>query len=648
MGIVTVRRVTQGFFLALALGLALVATYGEAWWQLRGWPTSWLLELDPLVALATLLATRTLYAGLLWALVTVVLTLLLGRVFCGWLCPLGTLQQIAGWLRRRGLRPREKVAVNQPHRAHVVKYYLLLLLLFAAAADLLPLGVRATARRPLLLGLVLLAMVAGAGWLVARRIVRDRLRAALLVCGGFVLWTGLGFALRPVVPSVATLQIGLLDPIPLFYRSIDLVALPLVEGPIGLVWAQPRHVSGALLLGLVFLAVLLTSLLRPRFYCRFVCPLGALLGLLARNALWRVGRRAAPEDGASGRACTRCGRCERDCEGACAPTERLRGPECVVCLNCVAPCTSETLAYTAGAVAPEHTPAVALSRRGFAATLAGGLLAGPLLRLPGVKAEEGHADLVRPPGATPEDVFLARCVKCGQCMRICPTNVLQPLGFGHGLERLWTPALDNRAGTSGCQPACVACSLVCPTGAIRRMTMAEKLGRDEFAEAGPIRLGTGFVDRGRCLPWAMDTPCLVCEENCPVSPKAIYQREVFQPLRGGGGTIIEAAGAALRVAATGLELERIGNGDFYAVVAGARRRIVGATAEQLYLESPLPPEAPPKLSIQVRLLQPYVDPHLCTGCGICEHVCPVAGRAAIRVTSENESREPFRRLVLPR
>jgi hypothetical protein len=59
----------------------------------------------------------------------------------------------------------------------------------------------------------------------------------------------------------------------------------------------------------------------------------------------------------------------------------------------------------------------------------------------------------------------------------------------------------------------------------------ERLGKGDFASTGPIRIGMAFVDRGRCLPWAMDRPCIVCQENCPVSPKAIFTRKEFRPVR---------------------------------------------------------------------------------------------------------------------
>ena len=92
---------------------------------------------DPLIALGTILTTRTLYAGLAWAGVTVALSVVLGRFFCGWLCPFGTLHQLFGWVGRRKRKFAERVAVNQYHPAQVIKYYLLIALLTAAAGSVI-------------------------------------------------------------------------------------------------------------------------------------------------------------------------------------------------------------------------------------------------------------------------------------------------------------------------------------------------------------------------------------------------------------------------------------------------------------------------------------------------------------------------------
>ena len=107
---------------------------------------------------------------------------------------------------------------------------------------------------------------------------------------------------------------------------------------------------------------------------------------------------------------------------------------------------------------------------------------------------------------------------------MCPNNALHPTLPEAGLEGLWTPVLVPRIGY--CEPSCVLCSQVCPTGAIWEITQAEKGWVTGSADknAKPVRLGTAFYDRGRCLPWAMATECIVCEEWCPTSPKAIYLR----------------------------------------------------------------------------------------------------------------------------
>ena len=154
-----------------------------------------------------------------------------------------------------------------------------------------------------------------------------------------------------------------------------------------------------------------------------------------------------------------------------------------------------------------------LSRRGFLVSLLSGVAAVPVTRLGDTLGASWSPTLIRPPGALREEDFLKRCIKCGQCMRICPTNIIHPAHFQGGLEGFWTPILDFRAGTSGCQYNCIACGHVCPTAAIRPITVDEKQGKNDFTPGGPVRLGTAFVDRGRCLPWAMDKPCIVCQET---------------------------------------------------------------------------------------------------------------------------------------
>jgi len=236
-------------------------------------------------------------------------------------------------------------------------------------------------------------------------------------------------------------------------------------------------------------------------------------------------------------------------------------------------------------------------------------------------------------------------------MRVCPTNVIQPGGIEGGLESLWTPVLNNRIGSSGCQYNCVACGQICPTAAIRPITLSEKHGEGEFAEAGPIRMGTAFVDRSRCLAWAMNKPCIVCEENCPVSPKAIYTREVFELVRDGIFIVEEIDSDEVRLSEGGLVPGKYGTGDYYAVLNGGKpQKIVDNTESSIKLSLDEKIENKPSegvtLQIQVRLQRPYVDIEKCIGCGICEHECPVSGKRAIRVSAEGETRSDKRKLFL--
>jgi len=167
-------------------------------------------------------------------------------------------------------------------------------------------------------------------------------------------------------------------------------------------------------------------------------------------------------------------------------------------------------------------------------------------------------------------------------MKVCPNNALQPAVSEAGLEGLWTPVLVPRIGY--CEPSCVLCSQVCPPGAIWEITPKEKawvVGVN--SESKPIRIGTAFYDRGRCLPWAMATECIVCEEWCPTSPKAIYVQDA---------EMIDAKG-------------------------------------------------------QVKMLkQPRVDPQLCVGCGACEFACPVQGLPAVAVSSIGATRSKKNQILL--
>ena len=133
MKIVTVRRISQIFFFLLFIWFCIVSTVGDEFRQVRAWPVSWFLELDPLVAIGTILTTHSLYRPLLWALATVILTIIFGRFFCGWVCPFGSLHHFMGFLGKRNKKTSQRIQLNKYRKAQCIKYVILLVLLFMAA-----------------------------------------------------------------------------------------------------------------------------------------------------------------------------------------------------------------------------------------------------------------------------------------------------------------------------------------------------------------------------------------------------------------------------------------------------------------------------------------------------------------------------------
>ena len=649
MNIVTTRRICQGFFFVLFLLFCVVTTLGDQWWQLRGWPVNWIIQLDPLVGLATLLSTRKVYAGLLWGLVTIILTIILGRFFCGWICPFGSIHQFVGFLARRKRSIPEKIKLNRYHPGQSIKYWILIFLLTVSTLELAIDLIRLPETNRLLFAILMLAILT---WIILSAVRQTRANPKKM---GFVflifiaLWLLSSTLFNGYQTSAASLQIGLLDPIPLVYRSINLVILPLVDRTAVSISAISRVYGGTWLIAAIFLSAVLLNLAVPRFYCRFICPTGAMFGILSRLAIWRMGT--------TKNECIDCHLCEKNCEGACSPTSQIRINECVLCMNCLNECRHNIMTYQIAPSASGEILAPDLSRRQFLVSAVSGAAVIPMLRVSGHLGGNWDPALVRPPGALPEKAFLSRCIKCGQCMRICPTNVIHPAGLQGGLEGLWTPVLNFRTGTSGCQFNCIACGNLCPTAAIRPISIDERQGRNHYAERGPIKIGTAFVDRGRCLPWAMDTPCIVCQENCPVSPKAIQTREVFNTIDTGSKLIVaKADDLYIEFQGTGPGMNQFATGDYFTVVLPSTdhrlRRIVSNWERGLRVADGLPFESPPlpgsRIEIQIRLQQPYVDLKHCIGCGVCEHECPVPGKRAIRVTADNESRTPEHALLLKR
>ncbi len=546
---VKIRRAYEVLFLGLFLFFLFITDLR----YLKGWPVSLFLEATPLVAVATALTTHTIYRNLVWGLVIIAITMMVGRVWCNWMCPFGILHHMFGWIGNRR-NTKQMIEVNRYRKIYAIKYYILAVMIAMASLWIIPTAIDAP----------------GNIWQAYQGAELRQTGIARVVAA---VETGVARAAEEHKRSNSSLQIGLLDPIALTVRSMTTSVLPTVHKATESVYTEPREYWQAWIVGLIFIGFLVANWWIPRFFCRVVCPLGALLGIFSRFALWRIDRDPVR--------CTDCDLCLKSCEGASDPQGDLRKSECFVCLNCIEDCPHDALSFRFLPRKASEVAYPAVGRRQLVLAGLFGLFFFPMTRLSGGVRKNFQRGAIRPPGSVAEDEFLRRCIKCDQCIRVCPTNVLQPALFEAGLEGLWTPIMISKMGW--CELNCTLCSQVCPTGAIREISIVEKLGIGPFEAKGPIKTGTAFYNQGRCLPWAMDTSCVVCEEVCPVSPKAIFTRNV---------EVTDRWGAIL-------ELKR-----------------------------------------------PYIDPVKCIGCGICEHECPVKDDPAVYVTAIGESRSKDRSLLL--
>jgi polyferredoxin len=459
------RRAVQAFMLLLSLWL-IIYSYRD----LRGaWAADALLRLNPLAGLATILSGSGRTGPSPWLVflpgfVLLLLALDLGRLWCGWLCPLGTVIDVATpRRRRRSAASKEAPALGARAVARKLKYGVLLVILFGALWGSLTLMIL----DPLTIWVrsVTTMILPGLHWLITR--------------AEFLLY------------RVAWLH-GPLD-------AIDAV----LRGPI-LSHKQPIY-GGVLLLAGLFGGVLALNLVAPRAWCRYLCPLGALYSLVSR-ASWL--KRDVSE------ACVDCGRCARECRMGtidAGATYASNPGECILCMDCFADCPTSAIRLKRRPGLVWGRPYDPTRRQALGALgVSLGLLALWRIDRPAHQPDDRR---LRPPGAE-EDRLLATCIRCGACLRTCPSHGLQPSLTESGVEGLWTPILVPRLGH--CEYTCTACGDICPTGAIPSLSLTEKRR---------AVIGKAYIDPELCIAWSGRGPCIVCEEMCPLPEKAIRLEE---------------------------------------------------------------------------------------------------------------------------
>lgn len=387
------------------------------------------------------------------ALVVAVVTGLFGRLYCSSICPLGTFQDIViRWSRRRRHRRWFRYS-RAPYRLHYG-----------------------------LLGLTCLLGALGSMVLVN-------------VLEPFSIFGRIASGLaRPILMTVNNLGAVLLS-------SFDVYGLSAMPTP-------PLE-FGLLAVPVVFLAAIAAlSFFRGRLFCNSLCPVGALLGLVSRRAIFKL-----VIDHST---CKDCGLCEKVCKARCidSTAKTIDFDACVGCFNCLEACPTVGLIYEGShrgtaKVSKEHLDT---GRRRFlqasSAPLAGLLLPAGLSdgsdSLAAVRGAVAAAGPITPPGSVGVSRFSSLCTACHLCVSVCPTQVLQPSFLEYGFAGMFQPHMDY--AVSYCNYDCVLCGDVCPSGAIVRISAEDK----RLTQIGKAR----FI-KDDCIVITKKKDCAACAEHCP-------------------------------------------------------------------------------------------------------------------------------------
>ena len=378
-------------------------------------PINLFSRLNPLQAITAMIGGREIIVNFWPALLTVAVTMVFGRVWCGWICPTGAVLELYGRKDRR----------FRWQKWRELKYVILFTILVMAA--------------------------------------------------------------------FGSLAFMYFEPITIFIRGLTAIFKPVLEY-VQLEDKKDFVIPGVswwtLIIPLVIL--LLLNLIERRFWCRYLCPLGALVGLGSKFS-WV--KRLVNQ-----KSCVKCGDCAKQCPmGAISPKLDFNSDpaECIMCMDCAVPCPKIAITFERGPLVSwnnEFDP----TRREALATLGLSAVAVALLALDVGKVKAAKATVLRPPGAQEED-FLAKCIRCDQCIQVCPKKALVPAMFEGGWDSLWTPMIEPFQG-GYCDYDCNKCGQVCPSQAIPPLSLEDKR---------KAVIGIAQVNYETCAR------CMACLEECP-------------------------------------------------------------------------------------------------------------------------------------
>ncbi len=396
-------------------------------------------------------------------LLLVFMTLLLGRVYCSVICPLGTMQDGISWLN--GIRAKKRYRFSYSPEVKWLRYGVFTLFVIAIAA-------------------------------------------------------GIGSVVALLAPysSYGRIASNLFAPI---YRWGNNLLAYIAERENSYAFYETdvwiKSLPTFIIAVVTFVTLAILSWKNGRTYCNTICPVGTVLGLLSRFSLFRITIDESK--------CIECGLCSRRCKASClnGKEHRVDYSRCVVCMDCISACTHGAISYRlrkpAGRKiamdvkeAPDSPAANdAISRRNFLSAttaLAVGatlhaqekIVDGGLAVIEDKKIPERKTPIV-PPGAVSLRNMATHCTGCQLCVSACPNGVLRP---SSRLETLMQPEVSYERGY--CRPECTRCSSVCPSGAILKISRADK---------SSTQIGHAVWVRENCIVLSDGVECGNCARHCP-------------------------------------------------------------------------------------------------------------------------------------
>lgn len=386
-------------------------------------------------------------------IIVIIFTLVIGRVYCSSICPLGILQDVFTWFATRTKKKKRRYKSEKPY---------------------------------------------------------NKLRYSILVISVILFFAGsiLAFSLLDPYSNFGRIAANVFYPVVVFTNNIVSYIFELL-GNYSVYPLELRKTGIAILLfSITVLGIIFYMSFRyGRLFCNTVCPVGSFLGLLSKFALFKI---KIDEDN-----CRNCGACEKICKSNCidSETKEVDFTRCVNCFNCFQVCPTDGLKYTYKfSYLRKKEKETDNSKREFFINSAFFLTAFTTISKADEKIKvyvenkikpEKHFPIA-PPGAGNIEHFNDRCTACHLCVSACPTQVLQPSFLEYGLSGMLQPRMNNKKGF--CNFECNVCSEVCPNGAIMPITLEKKK---------VTQIGIAKFIHDNCVVVTEGTDCGACSEHCP-------------------------------------------------------------------------------------------------------------------------------------